>query len=1058
MLKRLSIILILAVIATPALTNIAEPASIDLPYYRTDVPELTRFTNIPEAASGKLDFPIELLTPEREELLKARHAETTQFMLVGTVDGELGKMNITDNEDNFKAGNPTMNPGVKYPEGIYQDGRIILYLKGLIKGKYLLTTRIDSTKDNQDHLFRNINPERYYPVYGDESILTDDADSQGKIFAKIERDSSYAELGNYSTEEFEKTQLSRYNRVLSGVKTHYRTEDFKKDPDSADKMFLPQLRLTNFFANTTQDETEDNFSGQGISGPFYLTKTPVLEYTERIRIETRDKNKSDTVLNTRYLIRDEDYSVEYDNGRIFFHEPIPSYDENNDPVYIIVRYEYSANTDLDYDIMGNRLEGYLFPRKDGPHRLMLAAQTVHEQRDLFNWAMYSTDAILHLTPNIRLAGEYARSDKSDAEPGEAARAEGSAKFFNDKLMLQAYVAEIDPDFFNATNVDETGVQKYGALANIRLTDNLSIIADNWASYSMAAESYDRSTSIDGIFDYKNLFLSLGYRLKEFVAEGEALKDTHTHGIELTQGLSFWDKFILSVTALYERQYEFDLPFVPQEKLDYKKDTFTLSPRIDVRMANDIDLYIRHDLITNFSYSSVESGLYDSNTTAIGISRITPEGVRSYVEYGFTGEGANTTTIGQEANLPITDRMTLRSYMNTKILPYHTTENIGYNSKIRITDNLYTNLNFERNKVENNKTISDYNSQSASLEYITEENTIGGKFEHRDENATTRYSLFTNASINVFDGLRVLEKTEFTRNRDKDTNQTQENYQRALVGFAYRPVFSNSLNFLGKYEFKKNLYQDATVPLDTYSHLGSIEGIFAPLSWINISGKYAIKHYTETSDNLTTPSLTDMLSLRPCIKFGEYLDLTGIYRYIRSYDIKTAKHIASLETGLTLFDHLRLACGYNFVQYDDGDMPDEEYKGYGPYVNFSLALLEPGAGADEFMQARIEGIKARMIKKMINNLSQQEKESFNKKYREAETLYKQGKYKEAKALYDKIVLKMSLIKLDTDEWVEAKIEKEKEILALFNQAELLYRKGKYKEAKKLYKKIRGRIEL
>lgn len=1031
------------------------------PCYRTDIPEIIRFVNIPETATGKLDFPIQILTPEEQERLKEKHQKQTQFMVIGTAGGELGILNIEGNKQNFKDGNPTQFVGGEFPDGLYQDGRIILYLKGLIKGEYLLTGRYDTTKNNQDHLYKYINPERYYPVYGDNSILTNDADSQGRVFVKIEKEESFAELGDYSTEEFGATQLARYNRVLSGVKAHMRSEDFVNTDDHrlesqiiTDKEPATKFNMTTFLANTTQEETEDTFSANGISGPFYLSKSPVLEYTERIRIEIRDKNKSDTILNARYLIRDKDYSIEYDRGRIFLHAPVPSRDENDDPVYIVARYEYSANTDLDYNIAGNRIEAYLFKQKDGPHKLMLAGQTINEQKDLYNWGMYSVDGILHLTQNTRLLSEYAFSTKSSEEDGQAARVEIQSNLFENKLMLQGYAAQINEDFFNPVSVTESGVQKYGALAHAYLTDDMYVIADNWFSRSMQAHTYDRKTSVDCIWNYKNFFLSSGYRLKEFVDQYNVIRDTQTHGVETSQGIALCDDIILSNTLSYEREYKHDYP--SQKPLDYQRDIFTLSPRLDIKMNEDMSLYVRHDLITNKTYD--RSYIYDSNTTKVGLSRITPEGIRNYVEYGFTGQGTATTTIGQEATTPITDGMSLSSYMNTNIEPYHTTENIGYNSKIRLLDNLFTNINVERNKITGNQGYSDYNSQSASLEYVTKKNTLGGKFEHRDENAVSRYNLLANASLGFLEDAQVFSKGEYSWKRDKDTRETSEDYKRAVAGVAYRPISFNNINFLGKYEYKENLYQDNAVPLDAISHLGSAEGVFEPYKYLDISGKYAIKHYTENSDNLSTPSLTDMFTVRPSLKFTEYIDVTGIYRYLRNYDTNTTKYLTSLEVGLTLFKHLRIAGGYNFTEYDDRNLPDEDYKGYGPYINCSLAIMEPGTcpfAQEDYgcsTESRIDKIKTNIVRMKVMGLSDEKLEFVNQKFRDAESLYKQHKYKEAKTLYNEIILEMRKIELEADAEVKNRLENEEEIASLFKQAEALYNESKYRDAEKLYKEI------
>ena len=69
-------------------------------------------------------------------------------MAIGTADGRLGNMRIEGNAQNFKDGNTLDAVGNEYANS-YTDGRVILYLKGLIQGKYLLTARYDSTKNNQ---------------------------------------------------------------------------------------------------------------------------------------------------------------------------------------------------------------------------------------------------------------------------------------------------------------------------------------------------------------------------------------------------------------------------------------------------------------------------------------------------------------------------------------------------------------------------------------------------------------------------------------------------------------------------------------------------------------------------------------------------------------------------------------------------------------------------------------------------------------------------------------------------------------------------------------------
>lgn len=46
-------------------------------------------------------------------------------------------------------------------------------------------------------MLRNINPDLYYPVYGDDSTTVDDAPTQGKFFVRLEKGQSQVMWGNF---------------------------------------------------------------------------------------------------------------------------------------------------------------------------------------------------------------------------------------------------------------------------------------------------------------------------------------------------------------------------------------------------------------------------------------------------------------------------------------------------------------------------------------------------------------------------------------------------------------------------------------------------------------------------------------------------------------------------------------------------------------------------------------------------------------------------------------------------------------------------------------------
>ena len=72
----------------------------------------------------------------------------------------------------------------QYDDGFLSEGRLGFYLKGKIKGKYLVTAQADTQDRELQHLFdgfleatqqdvfRRLDPDQYYPVYGDLVIST----------------------------------------------------------------------------------------------------------------------------------------------------------------------------------------------------------------------------------------------------------------------------------------------------------------------------------------------------------------------------------------------------------------------------------------------------------------------------------------------------------------------------------------------------------------------------------------------------------------------------------------------------------------------------------------------------------------------------------------------------------------------------------------------------------------------------------------------------------------------------------------------------------------------
>ncbi|MGO4779674.1 hypothetical protein AB4084_29795, partial [Lysobacter sp. 2RAB21] len=117
-------------------------------------------------------------------------------------------------------------------------------------GKYLITAQADTREneikrmfngffdaDAQD-IFRRLDPNLYYPVYGDDSNTYRDVDTQGKLYLRVDWDQNQAMWGNFNT-GITGTEYGQYNRSLYGAALNWRSRNTTVlgDPRSELKLF-----------------------------------------------------------------------------------------------------------------------------------------------------------------------------------------------------------------------------------------------------------------------------------------------------------------------------------------------------------------------------------------------------------------------------------------------------------------------------------------------------------------------------------------------------------------------------------------------------------------------------------------------------------------------------------------------------------------------------------------------------------------------------------------------------------------------------------------------------
>jgi flagellar motor protein MotB len=237
------------------------------------------------------------------------------------------------------------------------DGRLAFYAKGKISQSWRMTASADTregpVKDlfsnfldkSPDSLLRRIDPDYYYPTFGDDGVVQEMAPTLGKFYAKLSHGENYAMWGNFKA-GYLGNELAHVDRGLYGANAHYGsgvTTSFGER----------RIALDGFAAQPGTMPSYEEFRGTGGS-LYYLRHQDILTGSESVRIEMRDK-VSGIVTGVVNLRSGMDYDMDWLQGRLLLSEPLSSTAADNllvrsaglsgDEAYLVVRYEYTPGFD-----------------------------------------------------------------------------------------------------------------------------------------------------------------------------------------------------------------------------------------------------------------------------------------------------------------------------------------------------------------------------------------------------------------------------------------------------------------------------------------------------------------------------------------------------------------------------------------------------------------------------------------------------------------------------------------------------------------------------------------
>jgi len=526
----------------------------------------------------------------------------------GIVDLRLGNFHVKNVESGSGAMFDDQLRALGGGDNSNLEGRAAMFLKGRVLGKYLLTMRYDSQRDDEDQrLFRDIQPDEYYPIYGDSSLRGYDAQSTSRLYVRVDKDKSYVLYGDFTTPPQNlASALGQYNRSLTGGKLHHQTRRFALDA---------------YASHDSSRQVVDEVPANGTSGPYLLTGGgDVVSQSEQVELVVRDRNQPSVILQVIPQTRFSDYQIDGLTQGILFRSPVFSRDADLNPVFIRVTYEV--------DNGGPRFfVGGLSAQVRVGSKLILGGSYAEANDPADPFKLRSVNAQLKITPDTLLIAEMAQSDLRSKGSGGAARVELLHE--DAKLQARLLLARSDENFSNPSSLLTSGQKQAAARVSYRLNQRQRVLAEAIYTGDMTEGGTRQGLAIS--FEQ---VLSRGLRLQ---LGARHIKDTGDtligKNVEFTSLRARLTGQLSHVPLTLFTEYERAVSGEGQ----------TLTVGADYQIADRSRLYFRHRLIDTLAgLDALDDGQQD-HSTVIGIDTAYMKNGRVFSEYrindGIDGRGA-----------------------------------------------------------------------------------------------------------------------------------------------------------------------------------------------------------------------------------------------------------------------------------------------------------------------------------------------------------------------------------------------------------------------------------
>lgn len=860
------------------------------------------------------------------------------------------------------------------------DGRLAFFVNGKFGDHWRLTASADTRegaideifsnfmeKDPQS-LFRRIDPEYYYPTFGDDSTVAELAPTMGKFYVRLANGNNFGQWGNFKV-SYMNNELAQVDRGLYGANVGLSSE-------ATTKFGEQRYEVAAFGAEPGTVPGRDEFRGTGGS-LYFMSRQDILVGSERVRIETRDK-ASGIVTGVTNLTPMMDYDVDYLQGRIVLAAPLNSTASDNllirndalsgDETYLVVRYEYTPGFDElsavstggqahywlgDYVKIG--VTANMNEQDEGDSSLNAADLTLRLSAD--SWIKYQTATSegLVATSTVSNDGGY---EFGGYDPGAFVNAEADATRTDLSIgmrdivgwgdaRLTAYQQEVGAGYSAPGLTALTDTVNYGGSLSLPMGDKFALTAkldyvEQEQGIETEAVEYNMSYQLSYHWD-----VSAGYRQENRV-DGSI-------NVPLTQELGERTDAVLQVG--YDSKDTWRVYAFAQDTLETTGDrqtnartgvggSFRFSEvlTIDAEIS-DGDLgqggrvgtnYIVSDRTSMYLNYALESERTD---TALMASR----GRQGNLVAGMKSRLGDSTSVFLEERYQQSNSMSGLTHATGVTFAPNGQWSMGINTDIGTLRDRVTGAETERlaGGVQLSYGASALQFSSA-IEYRNDE------AERPDLSTTERKTwLFrNNVKYQLNPGSRLVGQLNHSTSESSEGAFYDGGFTEAVLGYAVRPVDNDRLNALMKYTYFYNVpttdqatLQNVAAEFLQKTHIASVDVTYDLTSKFSIGGKYAYR-LAQVSLDRENPDFFDnnasLYVIRGDYRMGKNWEFLAEGRLLDMGDINESRSGALLTISRYLGDNLKLGVGYNFTDFSE-DLTDLSYDHHGFFLNLTGSM-------------------------------------------------------------------------------------------------------------------------